>query len=87
MWLEALDKNPRERGLTTNERLAGERRSALADAEKSSLSRKTKKGQIVLFIFIIRIKQILLLAWTAIQMMVVFVSDVVKSMTFNELGE
>lgn len=58
-----------------------------SDAEKSSLSRKTKKGQIVLFIFIIRIKQILLLAWTAIQMMVVFVSDVVKSMTFNELGE
>ena len=40
-----------------------------------------------MFIFIIRIKQILLLAWTAIQMMVVFVSDVVKSMTFNELGE
>jgi len=40
-----------------------------------------------MFIFIIRIKQILLLAWTTIQMMVVFVSDVVKSMTFNELGE
>ena len=31
VWLEALDKNPRERGLTTNERRAGERRSALAD--------------------------------------------------------
>lgn len=58
-----------------------------SDAEKSSLRRKTKKGQIVLFIFIIRIKQILLLAWTTIQMMVVFVSDVVKSVTFNELGE
>lgn len=58
-----------------------------SDAEKSSLRRKNKKGQIVLFIFIIRIKQILLLAWTTIQMMVVFVSDVVKSMTFNELGE
>jgi hypothetical protein len=58
-----------------------------SDAEKRNLRRKTKKGQIVLFIFIIRIKQILLLAWTTIQMMVVFVSDVVKSMTFNELGE